>query len=170
MKVFINNRLQKVISPRDPYNDKNDWGIFIPGSWVIRKSFLQEVGCYDENIKYAENTELSFRIKKLNPKKGFVDKENFNYYQSEAGGSKNLSNKIEANLYIIKKHKDFFKSYPHALKLYLQNTAVAMIRLSKFREGRKMMWRAFCVNPFDLKGLFRLLLCLSPIISKRIWH
>ena len=141
----------------------------IPGSWIIRKEIFFDLGLFDENIRFGENTEFFFRINKENLSYGFIDKYNFFYNESNDGGSKNLKNKIESNLYIIDKHPNYFKRHPNVLRLYYQNIAVAYSKLGMFEYSRKYFWLAYKVNILKIDTLTRFGISFFPILAKKKW-
>ena len=168
MKIIKIYNTIKLVSCLDPYNDGNTKGISIPGSWSIKKDVFISIGMYDEKIKYGENTELRFRLDNKKPKIGLIDKFNFIYYESLDGGSKNLKNKIDSNLYIIEKHPLYFKTNPHVLRFYYQNIGVAYVKLINWKAARTFFWKAYIIQPWKLKTLMRFLLSIFPILAKKI--
>jgi len=168
MKIINIDNTIKLVSCLDPYNDGNTKGISIPGSWSIKKDVFLSIGMYDEKIKYGENTELRFRLDNKKPKIGLIDKFNFIYYESLDGGSKNLKNKIDSNLYIIEKHPLYFKTNPHVLRFYYQNIGVAYVKLINWKAARTFFWKAYIIQPWKLKTLMRFLLSIFPILAKKI--
>lgn len=172
--LFCNMKLIKLNQEVDliSISNRNKEGKYfgkIPGSWIIRKEIFFELGLFDENIRFGENTEFFFRINKENLLSGFIDKYNFFYCESNDGGSKNLKNKIESNLYIIDKHPDYFKIHPHVLRLYYQNIAVAYSKLGMFDFSRKYFWVAYKVNILKIDTLTRLGISFFPILAKKKW-
>ena len=147
--LFCNMKLVKTDKSEDFYYSSNPYkkgkakGVFIPGAWAVQRQLFFKVGTYDEAVKFGENIELSYRLEMDGLKKGIVDKFNFIYYDSIDGGSKNLQNKIDSNIYIIKKHVEFFKKRPHLLVLYYQNIGVALAKTNQLRTARLYFWKAF---------------------------
>ena len=169
MKIIKPDKTIKLVSCLDPYNDGNSKGISIPGTWSIRKDIFIASGMYDEKIKYGENTELRFRFNEEILKIGLIDKYNFIYNESLIGGSKNLKNKIDSNIYILSKHPNYFKKYPHALRFYYQNIAVAYSKLGMFNCARKYFWLAYKVNIMKIDTFIRLVISFFPMLGKKIW-
>ena len=144
-------------------------GTIIPGSWAIEKELFFKVGMFDENLKFGENTELRFRLAQEELSIGIVDQFNFIYYPSIDGGSKNLKNIIQSNLYIIKKHPIYFSRNKHVLRFYYQNIAIAYARMSEWKSCQNYFWKAFIVQPWKLKTLLRYCISLFPVIAKDVW-
>ena len=142
---------------------------FSAGTFIIKRSFFYEVGQYDENLKYGENTELSFRISEERIKVKIVDKVNFIYATSLNGGSKNLKNIIHSNYYILNKHPNWFKKRRRAIKIYLQSTAVACYKLNRFSEAQHLLLKAALIKPIDFKSWVRLIVSYIPPLGKKLW-
>jgi glycosyltransferase involved in cell wall biosynthesis len=166
--VKIDNSI-RLVSCSDPYNDGKSKGIIIPGSWIVTKDIFISSGMYDEKIKYGENTELRLRFNEEQLNVGIIDKYNFIYNESLDGGSKNLQNKIESNLCVLEKHKDYFKMNKSDKINYLNTTAVASMRNGDYKLGHKFFRESFFNNPFNLKAFVRFLFSLSSNIGKYFW-
>ena len=160
----------KIVRARNPYGNNVDYGIFIPGSFCVKKSVFNKINGYDVSLKYGENTELSFRLFEISPSYAFTDKVGLYYYPSIDGGSKNLHNLIDSNLYIIKKHKDYFRKNKSVKRLYLQNTAVALIKLERYKEAQKIFLQILYLYPFHIKNIFRFICSFYPKLTKLVWR
>ena len=154
-----------------PYTTDNGfgYGLFLSGAFTIRRQLFFDIGEYEENLKYGENTELSFRIKERNIKADFVNKPNLIYNQSITGGSKNLQNMIDSNKYLLRVHKHWFETRPKSKILFLRNTGVACIKLNRLKEGKAFLKKAWTQNPFSIKGLFRFVISNIPFLANKVW-
>lgn len=146
---------------------KNSRGIVIPGAWMIRKAVFDEVGGYDECLKYAENTELFFRLDQLFLKKKYIEKENFIYHQSPDGGSKNLQNMLDSIRLILVKHDNYLTAY--VKHLYHQKIGVIEIRFQRFELAKKHLWTSWKLYPRKISTLFRLALAFLPGLAKKVY-
>lgn len=169
MKLVNLDKSEVLVSALNPFKNIKMKGNSIPGSWAIKKDIFIKVGMFDEKIKFGENVELRFRLNQEKLNIGIVDKYNFIYYESENGGSKNIKNKIDSNLYIINKHNLFFNERPHLLRLYYQNIAVAYAKLGIWGDARLYFWKAYMTDMWKLKTLARLMIAAFPFIAKKIW-
>ena len=160
----------KIVDARNPYGNNVDFGIFIPGSFCLSKELFNCLDGYDIALKYGENTELSFRLYELNPTVDYTDKIGLYYYPSSDGGSKNLKNLVDSNLYILKKHDAYFLKHKAAKRLYLQNTAVACIKLERYRVAQKLFLQILFLYPLHIKNLFRLICSFHPKLTKLVWR
>jgi glycosyltransferase involved in cell wall biosynthesis len=169
MKIVKPDSSEYLVSALDPYKNGKVKGNSIPGSWAIRKDIFFNVGMFDENVKFGENIELRFRLDKEKLVLGITDKFNFTYFESSNGGSKNLINKIDSNLYIIKKHTNLFNKRPVLLRLYYQNIAVAYAKLGLWNEARIFFWKAYLLDIWNWKTLARFSSATFPFLGKMIW-
>ncbi|AMQ57482.1 glycosyltransferase family 2 protein [Algoriphagus sanaruensis] len=166
--VYCNMRL---VSPSGEETSvsasKNNRGIVIPGAWMIRKTIFEKVGGYDEALKFAENTELFFRLDQLALKKQYIEKENFIYHQSHNGGSKNLQNMLDSIRRILAKHDKYLNA--HVKHLYHQNIGVIEMRFGRFEPARKHLWISWKFKPKKISTLFRIVLAYLPPLAKKIY-
>lgn len=167
--IDLNKNTKKTVRALYPFleNKYSEDGLYLAGTFCIKNSFFKELEGFDENIKFGEFTEFSFRCMKKNPSKSFTQRNGF-IYEASQEGSRNSHNKIEANLYIINKHDWFFKLYPHALRLYFQNIGVAYSRLSNWSQARLFFWKAYCIQPWKFKTLIRFFISFYPYFAKKI--
>jgi glycosyltransferase involved in cell wall biosynthesis len=166
--VFCNMRMvtpSGKISSVSAY--KNNLGIVIPGAWMIRKEIFNLVGGYDERLKFAENTELFFRLDQLSLKKYYIEKENFIYNQSSDGGSKNLQNMLDSLRLILEKHDHLLSD--QIMHLYHQNIGVIEMRFGRFDLARKHLIYSWSLNPRKISTLIRIALAYLPFIARKIY-
>jgi hypothetical protein len=134
---------------------------------MIRKAIFDKVGGYDEALKFAENTELFFRLDQLPLKKQYIEKENFIYHQSPDGGSKNLQNMLDSIRRILAKHDKYLTA--HVKHLYHQNVGVIEMRFGRFEPARKHLWKAWKFKPKKISALMRLALAYFPVLARKIY-
>mgnify|MGYP003607058316 FL=1 len=175
--VFCDMRLidmvkktERIITATDPHElgISSEEGMYLAGTFCIKKSFFDTIGGFDEKIKFGEFTEFGFSSKIKNPVNSFTGKLGLVYEASLDGGSKNVKNKIEANLYIIEKHNYYFKAQPHVLRFYYQNIGVAYARLKEWKMARMFFWKAYFIKPLKIKTLIRFLVCFYPKLACKI--
>lgn len=164
-----NTKTSVIKKARNPNSNNHGSGIYIPGAFCLTLSIFNKVGGYDESIHYGENTELKFRIQGTNPTVTFLDKPVLIYEASLDGGSKNLQNKIKANIYVIEKHSSYFQKNKKLKRLYLQNIAVAYVKLNQLKNARKYFWKAFSVQYNNPKTFIRFIISLFPFLPNKIW-
>ncbi|MEB2778314.1 glycosyltransferase family A protein [Algoriphagus sp. D3-2-R+10] len=145
----------------------NKRGVVIPGAWIIRKSIFEKVGGFDERLKFAENTELFFRLDQLALKIGYIEKVNFIYNQSVNGGSKNLQNMIDSILIILQKHDSYLTT--HVKHLYHQIVGVNLMRFQNYPIARSHLWKAWIFKPYKMATLARLVISFLPLLARNLY-
>ena len=167
--VNLNDGSEKRVRATHPYRDQPSFfGFFMSGTFAIKKSLFHTIGGFDSTLKFSEFNEFRYSCMKYGFTKSYTGKIGLIYEASPDGGSKNFQNKIDSNLYIIKKHAWIFKKQPHVLRLYYQNTGVAYSKLFKWTEARYFLYKAYKINPLKLKPLVRLLMTYLPFFDKKI--
>lgn len=162
MKIYTGKKkMEKTIRKNESYRSS------IPGSWMIRKDIFQNIGGFDERLKFAENTELFFRFDQQDRFRKHIQKENLFYHQSEAGGSKNLQNMLDSIRIILEKHDDYLNA--HVKHLYHQNIGVIEMRFGNFKIARQHLWKSWKYKPLKISTPIRILLGYFPFMARRIY-
>lgn len=143
------------------------YSIVIPGAWVIKKALFQDIGGFDERLKFAENTELFFRLGQIEKETEYIEKQNFIYYQSVDGGSRNLQNMIDSILIILDKHDKILSD--HVKYLYHQIVGVNQMRFRRYPEARLHLAKSWRYKPYKIKTLGRLFIASLPPLAKRLY-
>ena len=133
------------------------WAVVSPGAFAVKKSFLLSCGLYDEKLKYAENTELFFRFKNKNPVLAYTYKFDLKYYPSENGGSKNIENRFNSNLYLLIKHARWFDEKPKDKFVYFNLLVVDGIELKEYKTALNFLFKSIRMMPLYFKNYFRLI-------------
>lgn len=167
---FVNQKGKiTIIDCMQPSPKNNSKGIYYAGSWAMKTTVFFEIGMYDEKMKYSENTDIRLKLIQKGFSMGFIKNPNFIYYQNLIGGSKNELNKILSNEYLIEKHKQFFIQRPHLFQTFLQLIAISCFKLEQYSKARKIIIKAWKVNPINVKIFIRLLSMHFTFISKKRW-
>ncbi|MFL0682749.1 MAG: glycosyltransferase family 2 protein [Algoriphagus aquaeductus] len=167
-KVFRSGLiLQKGLNETSLYLSRNKYVGQIPGSFVIKRDFFLEIEGYDVQLKFAENTELFFRIefKKVQPVhlEGLV----LRYHQNPNGANNNLRNVTDSILWILVKHHG---KLPKTIRrLYNQIVGVNYLRFRQFPKARVHLFRAYLLNPLKLDTLARLGIAMIPFLAKWLY-
>ena len=139
----------------------------VSGSFTILRNLFLELGGYDSRLKFAENTELFFRIEWAGYLPGLVPIPMMCYYENPNGGSKNLKNKTDSILLILEKHKN---SLPASIKrLYNQILGVNFLRFKDFSLARKHLLVAYKLDFKRLDTLGRYLISCLPLLAKKLY-
>lgn len=140
---------------------------FIPGSYCIDKMVFESLGGFDVNLKFAENTELIFRLNRSKALVSKLDKVVLLYNQNTAGGSKNLQNMLDSTRLILEKHDDYLSN--HVKHLYHQNIGVIEMRFGRYRLARRHLWKSWKFKPKRISTLLRLILAFLPSVARKIY-
>lgn len=169
MKEINANQTVKWVDAYNPYKNQNKRGKYIAGMFAIKAQLFKDIGLYDEQIKYGENTELGIRLRLKEINMGFVKGYNFIYNKTVGEGSKNNLNKFNSNVYIVKKHPDYFKKNPVTKKLFLQVAAVAAARVGMQKEANTIFKSLLKENKRDAKLWLQYLITLNSFLTKMKW-
>ena len=163
-RIDLKNLNGVLVKPSDHRFGANGNNIVIPGAFMLKRALFESLDGYDEKILYAENTELFYRIELLNNKRYFIDKANLIYCPSEDGGSKNLKNMIDSNKIILEKHMDWLpENHKH---VFNQIIGVNYMRFGESKKASMYFFKAIQAKPFRFGTYCRLLISLSPYLSK----
>jgi glycosyltransferase involved in cell wall biosynthesis len=146
---------QELINNRP--DTKGNWGSYIPGTFLISRELLLKAGLYDEQLKFGENTELSWRIMDLQPTYQYGAAATLIYNASETGGRNNLQNRIDSFYHLIEKHEQKFTTNPALAQNYYQVAGVDSIKIGEKTTGQKLLWKGYTYMPFNIRALFRYL-------------
>ena len=160
----------KKIDANNPYGNNTGKGADMAGSWAIKTALFLNIGMYDTQIKFGENSELRHRLWFEKPKIALVDKYNFNYYASPDGGSKNNQNKIDSILYTLNKHKEHYDKHTRVRKIYLQSAAVAAIRIGQVKKAHELFATALVDHKKDAKLWLQYVMTSNKYLAKLKWR
>jgi glycosyltransferase involved in cell wall biosynthesis len=139
----------------------------IPGSFTILKDFFFEIGKYNDQLKFAENTELFFRINWKGVIPHLLQGTVLQYHQDPSGGNSNLINMTNSLHIILDKHEG--KLTGRLKRLYNQILGVNYLRFRDFRKARKHFFKAFLYQPYKLDTLARWGIALFPALAKFLY-
>jgi len=162
MAVFSDNSVKEIVTKR-----RDDWKLVIPGSWMVKKTIFSQIGGFDIDLKFAENTELFFRLSKLTLKKVYIPKVNFNYFQSQDGGSQNLKNMTDSITIILIKHEAILSK--QTVRIYHQILGVNNLRFERYSEARRHLMIAYFAAPTNIYTLMRLCIAYIPALAKKLY-
>ena len=161
-EILAGSQNRTLIKATEPYGVPSTDGLFLAGTFAIRRSIFDRSGGYDEKLAYGENTELSFRLNPISLKRIFIDEPLLRINQMASRDSV-APHKIRASIsHMLIKHREFFSRHPHILFLYLRNLGVACLRLRLSAEARAHFFTAWKMRPLFWKAAFRLALSCSP--------
>ena len=160
-----------LLDPEVPYgrNSKGK-GLFLAGTFCVKKSVVTKTGGYDPKIKYGENSELALRIRP-ELKNVRIIKEPLLIVNQEKDErtSLNLHNHVLSLLYIIKKHRNFYNKNKENKAAFLRSGAVTLIKNNKPLLAKKLLGSSLKAYPFDFHSWLRLFVLKVPFLRRRIW-
>lgn len=162
-RVNLKTNESVFVKPSDHGKGAIGWAVVIPGSFAVKKSFLIEIGTFDEKITYGENTELFIRFRDKKPILSYTNCFDLKYYPSEDGGSKNLMNMIASNKIILEKHDAILSTTTKFL--FNQIIGVNYLKLGNKKEASKYFIKAIKYKPFHFKTYLRLIISKSDLLS-----
>ena len=140
---------------------------YIPGSFCITKDIFHQIGGYDLRLKFAENTELVFRLEKQKAQILKVNQTVLRYFENSSGGSKNLQNTLDSLRIILEKHDDFLSE--HVKHLYHQNIGVIEMRFGNFEAARRHLRKSWRCKPQNFSTLIRIGIAYMPFLAHTIY-
>jgi len=158
-----------LVTDRFPISKKDlkDNSSFVSGSFAIDLFLFKSLKGYDERLKFAENTELAFRLEQKSISIINIKSKVLLYHQNPAGGSKNLQNMVDSILIILKKHDSYLSN--HVKHLYHQIAGVNLMRFQNYPIARTHLWKAWIFKPYKLATLGRLGIAFFPPLAKNLY-
>ena len=160
-KRVSGNKIFENIPHKDKYYSR------LSGTFLINRLFFLQVEGYDENLKFSENTELFHRINLAKGREVILPFISLIYHEQQAGGSKNLQNRIDSLSYFLDKHSLTLTDYVKFL--YHQMIGVSFIRFQKYSMARIHLWKAYNLKPLEFGTLGRFLISCTPPIAKMLY-
>lgn len=170
VRFFEDEVLYKEVKSDEPYGKYDEVGLFLAGSFTIKTSLFFEAGMYDTNIKYGENTELSFRLQALLKKKIFLKDYFLNIYQEKGARTSSSNQNISTSTeYVLRKHQAFFNTDKHAKWIYLNVLAINYVKNRQIKEAKRSLAQAILTKPFRWKGYLRYTMVQIPFLRKKFY-
>ena len=143
---------------------------FMNISVLIKSRVLDNVGLFDENLKFAEDWDMWIRISyKYNF--DFVLKPLLKRYIHGGNVTQTLSvdEKIKDLKYILKKYKNLYRKYPEAHSIRLRNMGTIYLLGGDMKMARKYFIKAIKVSPWYLRSYLNFIVSLlGKSVYKRL--
>lgn len=120
---------------------------------MIKRSVLDDVGFFDEGVRFADDKELWIRISKKYDF-DFVDEFLFKYYVHGQNIVKTtgLAGHAADHEHILKKYEEDYKKYPKMYSDQLRHLGSQLFRLKETKKGRYYFKKSLKYNKFNLKS------------------
>ena len=144
----------------------------VTSAMVIEKAVLEEIGGFDEDLRFWQETELCIRVCQVT--KVDAVKEQLVFFRINVTDSNRLTNKydgwIEAVEQINRKHRKLIDQLPEEYKkqrqlMILQDKIGRLETCDRLKEARKIRYEKWKITK-DTKDLLRYILNRSIIIDK----
>lgn len=165
--IIINKREESKIYSLPKY--KNYFKEFLTrtiitscSSVVIKKSVINKVGGFDENLKTGVDWEMWIRISK-SFNFNFVDEPLIKYYvhKNNISSPSNIAKREKDLRYIFEKYKPYYKKHPliYSKKLRYDGTRYTLENQTK--KAKKYFLKSILIFPLNLKSYLYLLFSLG---------
>lgn len=152
--------------PRDlgpAFNDLH--GVFLAGTFAVRRDLFDEVGGYDESLRFSENSELGMRLSDLvddpDTEVRLIDDTVVVISSRPHRAVEYAGAQFDALTRILERHAVRMTLDASLEADYRAVAGVAALRTGRLREGRRELWRSFRRRP-TLRGAARCVASLLP--------
>jgi glycosyltransferase involved in cell wall biosynthesis len=152
-------------------------GLFLAGTFAMRRELFEAIGGYAETIAFAENTELALRLVPYCWAQGLevvnLDQPLLVYNRhsvSRQDSEEAFKVGLEAAKYILSHHRHrLLKEFPRGYANYCVIAGVNAARLKQYHEARGFFFSAVRHYPWNLRHYGRLLLVMFPFLGRKLW-
>jgi glycosyltransferase involved in cell wall biosynthesis len=169
------NGEKRTVLPEDLGNlFDHQTGLFLAGTFALRRELFTAVGGYIEQLSFSENTELALRLiphclqsgwQILNVLQPLI----LYHYVPETFDTERFQTRLDSAAYILEHHQDKLRPFPAEYGLFCGLAGVNAARLNRFREAKHFFAQAIRAEPRNWKHYGRLLMALVPPIARRFW-
>jgi glycosyltransferase involved in cell wall biosynthesis len=154
---------------------ENQVGMFIPGTFCVRRDVLDEIGGFMESLRCSEQTELSLRAVPYCAQRGLgVESiaEALVVTNREAEERRPLRRADwihDGALAVLERHGDRLRRSPRTYAHFKGIAAVQGARMGRYAEARRLLVEAIRADPSNLKHYARLGVASLPLLRTRVW-
>jgi len=131
-------------------------GSFVPMvSIFTKKSCIENVGYFDEDLPRSQDYELTFRLSK-HYKFKLVDEVLVNAYHDESSKTENIEALSEAIEMFLEKHREDFEGHEQILSEHYFRLASVLFSINEDDKAKKYIRKAWLLRPFRLLTFIRL--------------
>ncbi len=149
-------------------------GFFLAGTFIIKKNIFQSIGGYDTRLKSGHHTDLLLRlvqflngtsVRIVNIMKPLVK------IHVHEGMKIRFDHKavLSGTLVLINKHEKIFAKNRGDYQDFLNVAAVNAFRAGENTLGKKLIFKAYKLNPLQIKNLLRLVAANFSFLRRKVW-
>ena len=150
-------------------------GLFLPGTFVVRRHVLEAVGGYLEGLRCSEQTELALRVVPHCLGRGLAidavaEALVVTNREQEAHRPLRRADYLHSgSLLVLERHGDRLRRSPSLYADFLAVAAVQGARLGHYGEARRLLARAVRADPTNPRHYARLAVATVPPVGRRAW-
>lgn len=151
--------------------------LFLAGTFAVRRSLLESIGGYWEDLAHSENTELGIRIVHACRERGLeiraVERPVISYHRRRrdaAERSATAQARVAAVHLLLDRHRDLFGRSPRSLEHHCAVGGVEAARIGRYTEARAFFARAARARPDSLRHRLRLAAVRLPGLRRLLWR
>ena len=153
----------------------NKQGLFISGSFAIRRAAFEAVGRYAPALPASQHTELKYRLLPLCERNGWriatIDEPlAIRHLHNGASIRTNYKAVYESCLYILREHEQHLRINPRNYANWATLCAMSAVQLKRFRNARFWLRRAVWTCPGNWRSLARLAVVSTPLLRSVAWR
>lgn len=147
--------------------------LFLAGSFAVRRELFSEIGGYDEDLRFAENSELAMRLVPhclaRDYRLAFQARPLLRYH-IEADRQTPPCHVRDAAVRILDNHGPWLlETFPTGFANYCGVAAVNSARMDDLSATRRYLSKAIRVDPLRIVGYLRWTITLFPPLARRLW-
>lgn len=151
-------------------------GLFLAGSFAVRRELFVRAGGYAECLSFAENSELAMRLIPICLRGGYsveaVFKPLLIYHDSRPRRAyEDPGGRLQAAEYILQIHGErYLTLLPAGYARHCSIGGVSATRLGRPDKARRLFWHAVRAHPLRPANWGRWLISLLPQVARHVWR
>jgi glycosyltransferase involved in cell wall biosynthesis len=151
-------------------------GLFLPGSYAVRRRVFNEIGGFAAELRYGEHHELGMRLTSYCRSRSLsmaclqeplVVRHRDRDSRGRAKSYRQA--RYESVMYLLKNHEEQMGRSPTWLANHLAVAGVSALGMGRSAEGRRLLRRAIRLQPRELRNYVRYAISLAPSLARRRW-
>ena len=172
-RLLAGNRQEQILPSPLGAAFENQTGLFLAGTFIVKREIFDQVGGYVTGLVGAENTEFSLRLLPHVLRRGLRIVTVPMPLAVIHGGSLTRTADDQRFLrgaqFILQHHYDKLSKEPHRCAAFHAVIGVGLARMGEFAGARQQFFRAAQVFPIEWRHWLRALAATTPAVARRIW-